>query len=133
MTQMDTEGEEIRQRDPQTYELIGAAIEVHRRLGCGFLEGVYQEALAIELMERCIPFLREHDIPIQYRGRTLRCTYRADFVCFGEVIVELKALDSLTTRDHAQVINYLKATGLNRGLLFNFGSARLQIKRFRLD
>jgi len=81
--------------------------------------------------EREIPFLREQDLLIQYRGRNLKCAYRADFVCFGEIIVELKAIGGLTSKEQAQLINYLKATGLSRGLLLNFGAARLETKRFR--
>lgn len=115
--------------DTDTYAVIGAAIEVHRRLGQGFLEAVYQEALSIELLERSIPHQREVALPIVYRDRTLLCSYRADFVCFGDVIVELKAVRQLTDVDKAQVINYLKATGLSRGLLLNFGAPSLEHKR----
>ena len=104
-------------------------MEVHRRLGHGFLEVVYQEALQVEFAEQGVPFQREVEIPILYRERQLACTYRADFVCFGDVIVELKALKSLTDIEHAQVINYLKATGLQRALLLNFGAASLEHKR----
>lgn len=104
-------------------------MEVHRRLGHGFLEAVYQEALAIELSEREVAFQREVEIPISYRGRQLACSYRADFVCYGAVLVELKALKHVTDVERAQVINYLKATGLQRALLLNFGAASLEHKR----
>lgn len=117
-------------RDPQTYAIIGAAMEVHRRLGRGFLEAVYQEALEVEFGERGVPFRREVEIPIVYRERQLACSYRADFVCYGDVIVELKALRLVTDTERAQVINYLKATGLQRALLLNFGTPSLDHKRF---
>jgi GxxExxY protein len=117
------------QRDPKTYAVIGAAIEVHRELGCGFLEAVYHEGLAIELAARRIPFVRELVLPVHYKGQLLPVGYRADFVCYEEVIVELKALRELTTVDEAQLLNYLKATGYSVGLLLNFGTASLQWKR----
>ena len=117
-------------RDPRTYAIIGAAMEVHRELGCGFLEPVYQEAMAIELQERGILHGREVELPIAYKGRRLACQYRADFVCFESVIVELKAVSVLTGIHEAQVINYLKATGLEVGLLINFGEESLVYKRF---
>lgn len=117
-------------RDPQTRSIIGAAMEVHRQLGPGFLEAVYQEALAIELADRGIPFQREQELPIDYGGRRLSCKYRADFVCYEDLIVELKATQGLTGHDEAQVLHYLKATKLKRGLLFNFGCPSLEFKRF---
>ena len=122
-----------KERDPQTYAIIGAAMEVHRELGPGFLEPVYQEALARELDERGIPFEREAALSISYKGALLACTYRADFDCFGEVLVELKAGAALSGRDEAQVIHYLKATGVERGLLVNFGSPELEYRRLVLS
>jgi len=116
--------------DPQTYAIIGAAMEVHRQLGPGFLEAVYQEALAIELTRRNIPFQREVEIPIYYSGEKLSCTYRADFICYGEVLVELKALQRITNIEYAQVINYLRATDMPRALILNFGERSLAPKRF---
>lgn len=120
------------QRDPQTYAILGALMEVHRRLGHGFLEAVYQEATAVEFTFQNVPFAREVLLAIRYRESTLDCRYRADFVCFGEVLVELKALDKLTGIEEAQVINYLKATGFKRALLVNFGAPRLEYKRMVL-
>ncbi len=121
------------QRDPKTYAIIGAAMEVHRVLGCGFLEAVYQEALKLELVERGIPFAIEVDLPITYKGRRLNTTYRADFICYDSVIVELKALDKLGGVEQAQIINYLKATDHPVGLLLNFGATSLDYRRFVFD
>src|SRR5262245_58730029 len=106
-------------RDPQTYAIIGAAMEVHRRLGHGFLEAVYQEANAVEYSAQNIPFEREVLLVVNYRGAALDCRYKADFICFGEILVELKALDRLSGREEAQVINYLKATGSSGAILIN--------------
>ncbi len=117
-------------RDPRTDAIIGAAIEVHRHLGHGFLEAVYQDALPIELNARAVPYRPQVELPIFYKGRSLRPFYRADFVCFEDVIVEIKALRALTGCEEAQIINYLKASGLTTGLLLNFGSPRLEHKRF---
>jgi GxxExxY protein len=116
-------------KDPQTYAIIGAAMEVHRQLGHGFLEAVYQEALAVELTAREIPFQREVMLPIRYKEQLLQCGYRADFICFSEIVVELKATGRLTGTDEAQTINELKATHLNRALLINFGAPSLEYKR----
>jgi GxxExxY protein len=117
------------ERDPRTYAIIGAALEVHRRLGHGFLEPVYQEALELEFAHRGIPSQREVDVPISYRSQTLRTFYKADFVCYGSVIVELKAVSAVDSVHLAQVINYLKATGNSIGVLLNFGASRLQCRR----
>ncbi len=117
------------ERDPRTYTIIGAAMDVHRELGYGFLEAVYHEAMAAEFTARGVPFERTVALPIRYKGQLLQTCYRADFVCFGEVIVELKALARFSGVEDAQLLNYLKATGLGVGLLLNFGSPSLDWKR----
>lgn len=114
----------------EVYTVIGAAMEVYNTLGTGFLEAVYQEALEIELATRGVPFEAQKELRIFYKGRRLSKTYMADFVAFGKVIVEIKALDHLTTHDEAQLLNYLRATGLQVGVLINFGAAgKLEWKR----
>jgi GxxExxY protein len=117
------------QRDPETYAIIGAAMEVHRVLGRGFLEAVYQDALEVEFRNRRIPAVREQRIPVTYKGVQLGAAYKADFVCFGSIVVELKAIKILTENEEAQVIHYLRATGMNRALLFNFASRHIEYKR----
>jgi GxxExxY protein len=117
------------QRDPRTYAIIGAAMEVHRELGCGFLEPVYQEALGLEMRMRDIPFTREVKLPVFYKGQRLETHYQADFICYQDVIVELKALAKTGGLERAQVLNYLKATGHKVGLLANFGAMSLEWQR----
>jgi len=121
------------ERDSRTHAIIGAALEVHRTLGPGFLEAVYQEALAKELGLRSIPFRMQCEIPVFYKGDRLSTTYRADFICFESIILELKAIRQMTVIEEAQVLNYLKASGLRVALLLNFGAPSLQQKRFVLD
>jgi GxxExxY protein len=116
----------------ESYKIIGAAMEVHKHLGCGFLEAVYQEALTIEFRERNIDFLREAAVQIEYKGVTLMKEYFADFICYDKIIVELKAADELSGKHVAQVLNYLKATGYKLGLLINFGAESLEFKRLVL-
>ena len=117
-------------KDERTYKIIGAAIEVHKELGCGFLEAVYQEALEREFGIQKIPFKSQPTVEILYKGKPLDKTYQPDYICYGEVIVEIKAISGLSGTEEAQLINYLKATGLKVGLLINFGSKSLEYKRF---
>ena len=122
MTQMD--------RDQQTYAIIGSAMEGHRTLGSRFLEPVYQAALATEFGLRAVAFAREVDLPVHYKSTRLSVHYRTDFIYYGDVLVELKAMARLTDREASQVINYLAVSRLGRGILLNFGSRSLQYRRF---
>lgn len=117
-------------RDKETYAVLGAAFEVHSVLGPGFLEPVYCEALAREFVLRGIPYGSEVPLEVSYKGAALSQHYRADFVCFRNVLLEIKALPRLTDRESAQIINYLTATRMGRGLLLNFGTQSLQFRRF---
>lgn len=105
-------------------------MEVHKELGCGFLEAVYQEALEREFLSQGVLFKSQPVIEISYKGKVLNKTYQPDFICFGEIIIEVKALSKMSGVDEAQLINYLKATRLQIGLLINFGSKSLGYKRF---
>ena len=118
------------ENDERTYKIIGAAMEVHRELGCGFLEAVYKESLERELSIQNIPYKAQVDVEISYKGKPLDKRYQPDFICFDEVIIEIKALDKLTGNEKAQIINYLKATGFKVGLLINFGARSLEYERF---
>jgi GxxExxY protein len=113
----------------ECYQIIGCTMEVHNELGCGFLEPVYQEALSVVLTENGIPHEREKLLEINFRGAVLEKKYVADFICFNEIILEIKALDAIHPDHLAQVINYLKATGKKLGLIINFGAKSLQYKR----
>lgn len=117
-------------RDLRTYAIIGCAMAVHRKLGPGFLEAVYQQALAVEFERQGVPFAREVLYEIQYEGVPLQAKYRADFVCFGEVLVELKAKLGFGLPDTHQVVNYLRVSGLSTGLLVNFGLGSLEHRRY---
>jgi GxxExxY protein len=115
----------------EVYAVAGAAIELHRELGPGFLEPVYQEAMEIELAERTIPFHAQKALSIRYKQRVLLKQYVPDLICYDQIIVELKALDRLSGTEESQLLNYLKASGRRVGLLVNFGShGRLEWKRF---
>lgn len=114
----------------ESYKIIGACMEVHKTLGCGFLEPVYQEALAIELKKQHIPFKKEKVLSIAYKDVELEKKYVADFVCFDKIIIETKAVKALTDHHRAQIINYLKATQIKLGLLVNFGEPSLKYERF---
>ncbi len=116
----------------EVYAIVGAAMEVHREKGCGFTEPVYQECMEIELVDRNVPAEAQKEMKIFYKGRLLKKTYLADFVAYGKIIVELKALDKLTSREESQVINYLKASSLEVGVLINFGASSLEWKRIVL-
>jgi GxxExxY protein len=121
---MDTD-----KRDPESYAILGAAMEVHSVLGHGFLEAVYQAALAVEFSTRGVRFMREAPLTVNYKGVGLGMGYRADFLCFDAIIVELKAQSQISSSDQGQVINYLKASGHRRALLINFDAPRLEYKR----
>lgn len=120
---------DLKRDDPRTYAIIGAAMEVHRVLGCGFLEPVYQKALAVEFTNRTIPCRRETSFPVFYKDVKLNVPYRPDFICFDNVVVELKALARIGGIEESQVINYLKVTGHEIGLLLNFGARSLEYRR----
>ena len=106
----------------ESYALVGACFRVYNEIGCGFTEEVYQECLEIELGDQGIAFDAQRELKLAYRGRELRKTFRPDLVCYGKIVVELKAVSALTNEHRAQAINYLKATGLELALLVNFGS-----------
>ncbi len=105
----------------EVFAINGAVFEVYREKGCGFLEAVYQECLAKEFAIQGIPFVAQPELRLSYKGQPIEAHYKPDFVCFGSVIVELKALSATTPEHEAQVLNYLKATGHRVGLLVNFG------------
>ena len=105
----------------ESYKIMGACFEVYKEKGCGFLEAVFQECLELELTDQAIPFLAQPNLSLEYKGRPLKQTYTPDFVCFGKIVVEIKAVSALTDEHRAQVHNYLRATGHHLGLLVNFG------------
>ena len=115
--------------EEETYKILGACFEVHKTLGHGFLEAVYQEALEMEFQLRNIPYQREKMLYINYKERQLKKHYVADFVCYDKIIIETKAISDLTSKDESQILNYLKVTNFKLGLLINFGRPSLQKKR----
>ena len=115
--------------ESETYKIIGAMMEVHKTLGCGFLEAVYQEALAIEFNLRNIPYVREKKLILFYKNVKLEKFYVPDFLCYENIVVDLKALSALTTTHDSIMINYLNATRFKVGLLGNFGEKSLKYKR----
>ena len=115
--------------EEETGKILNACFEVHKELGNGFLEAVYQEALELEFKNQKIPYEREKLLPITYKGKLLEKEYYADFICYGKIVVELKAVAALTSSHKAQVINYLKASSNEIGLLINFGTNSLKWER----
>jgi GxxExxY protein len=113
----------------ETENIIRACIEVHRSLGQGFLEAIYHEALSYEFEDREIPFDSEVALEVWYKKRKLKKIYFADFICYDQILLEIKAVEKLTNDHYAQVLNYLKATDMKLGLLINFGSSKIEIKR----
>jgi len=117
--------------EKEVYKIIGAAIEVHKELGSGFLESVYEEAMTIESEIRNILFETQINLPIRYKSRKLKKEFIADYIGYNKIIVEFKCIPQLTKNEEAQIINYLKATGLKLGLLINFGSkSKLEWRRY---
>ena len=114
----------------EAFQIIGAAMEVHKTLGMGFLESVYQESMEIELTKRNIPFVSQKKIQIKYKDSLLNQYFVADLLCYDKIIIELKAVSAILPEHEAQIINYLKATGTKLGILLNFGEESLYFKRF---
>ncbi len=113
----------------ESYKIIGAAMEVHKELGCGFTEPVYQDAIEYEFQLRQIPYKREFPMTVSYKGKQLEKSFRLDFFCYDKIIVELKAVQAITNEHYLQVYNYLKASDCDLGLLINFGNASLEYER----
>ena len=114
----------------ESYNIIGAVMKVHRELGPGFTEKVYQEALEIELRERNIPFRREVELHASYKNIVLNSTFIPDFICYDKIIVELKAVTELNDIHRSQAMNYAKVAGMHLALLINFGGSSLVYERF---
>ncbi len=121
------------EKDQRTYAIIGACFEVYNRMGCGFLESVYQECLEIEFAHQQIPFEAQKELKLTYRDQQLKQTYAPDFICHGDIILEIKAVSNLADEHHAQLLNYLHGSGYKTGLLANFGHyPKLEYKRMVL-
>ena len=117
----------------ESFALRGAFFEVYKTLGCGFLEAVYQEALSKEFEICKIPFLEQVELKLQYKGVPMKQTYKPDFLCYGKIIVEIKAASAIAPEHDAQLINYMRITGMKLGFLVNFGHyPKLDLKRFIL-
>jgi len=114
----------------ECYQIIGCCMEVHNQLGGGFREAVYQEALELEFIEQDLPYVREKKMRIKYKKQILKKKYFADFLCYDEIVVELKAVTELTNIHKGQLFNYLKASDKRLGMLINFGHEKLEYKRF---
>ena len=114
----------------EVYEIINCALDVSNILGNGFLEAVYQEALEIEFNKRNLPFQSQKKLEIKYKDKILKKEYIADFVCYEKIIVELKAINKISSIEESQILNYLKATNLKLGLIINFGNSKLEWKRY---
>jgi GxxExxY protein len=120
------------ERDPRTYAVIGAGMDVFNEMGSGFHEPIYHECLEVEFQRRNVPAVHEPPIQVHYKDVLLKKEYNPDFICFGDVVVEVKVLDRLTSKEEAQLLSYLKATKLHVGLLINFGGDEFQWKRMVL-
>ncbi len=114
----------------EAYQIVGAAMEVYYHLGCGFLEAIYQEALEIEFSDRHIPFIPQKRITVAYKDRLLSKEYITDFLCYDKIIIEIKAIKTITEIDESQILNSLKATELPLGILINFGGKAFDTRRY---
>ena len=118
--------------EKESFQIIGACIAVHKELGSGFLEAVYQEALALEFKNQRIPFEKEKELYLFYKNILLQKRYKIDFICYNAILLEIKALSGLNTEHESQILNYLKASNLRLGILINFGQKSLIYKRIVL-
>ncbi len=133
MELMKTDGSKL-VHEEETFAILGACFEVFNQQGCGFNEPVYQESLEIELQLRDVPFVSQPEMKLSYKGRPLKATFRPDFICFGNIVLEIKAVAALAPAHEAQVLSYLAATGHELGLLVNFGSfPKVEYKRLLLS